>query len=305
LELDNFLGASRNHRTAKGRIPFKTVMKFLRHTNSIIIDLRKNTGGYIRLSDYFASFFSQKNGTYFISTSYKIRYDTIPNDHDTTINEEHLLPKKNNSRFSKGKEIYILTSHSTFSAAELFCYALKKYGRAKIIGEHTRGGGNGHFGALGREYYAAIVPEIKVYDKESNFTIEQNGIEPDIHTTEDSALIIAYADAQKKAGKDLSKTSTRYFRKSIRERYFYNHGCDKFFPDYVGKYQPAKIFMADKRLWIEYDNQPKQMLIPISKDHFSSKYFRGVLFNRNQNNRIVSITIKRPSGYMENYRLNN
>ena len=186
LRLDNFYDTKQAGETAVA------AMQFLANTYAIILDLRYNGGGNGNmvkfLSTYFLgtdpehlnTFYSRKDDKYYQSW-------TIP-----------YLPGKDLS----DKELFILTSNHTFSAAEEFCYNLKNLKRAIIVGEPTGGGAhpvtrvilNDNFGAqlaIGR----AINPVT-----ESNW--EGIGVLPDIEVTSQDAKEAAYMAALKKLVKN-------------------------------------------------------------------------------------------------------
>ena len=90
-------------------------------------------------------------------------------------------------------KMFLLTSHETASSAEHLSLALKRTGRATLIGETTRGAG--HFGttlALGGGF-AAFVPMGRTYDPDTGKDWEATGIAPDIAVPADQALDKALA----------------------------------------------------------------------------------------------------------------
>jgi C-terminal processing protease CtpA/Prc len=83
--------------------------------------------------------------------------------------------------------IYYLTSRRTGSAAEHMALALKRTGRATLIGEPTAGAN--HFGLLkpfGR--FAAFVPFGRTYDPDTGRDWEGAGVAPDVRVHPDQAL---------------------------------------------------------------------------------------------------------------------
>ncbi len=303
FEIYDFNSTAYRRNQNKDRIKLKSVMQFLKNTNSIIIDLRANTGGYIFLSNYFTSFFIDKPNTYFITTEVRWVKDTIPNGRDTIIQKDFITPKQNNFKFAKGKNIYVLTSSATFSAAELTSYALKKLSNIEIVGEQTRGGGNGHFGGYGTRYYAAIVPSVKVFDKENNYTIESKGITPDTLVVADSALKVAYLKAFKKAKQDTLKAKTKYFKGRDETKIVYKQSYIQYLPEYIGDYRKIKIALENNKLVFTYDKWPKEILIPRYRDNFKAEHFKNIKFIRNNENKVTTIQVKWLDGFVETYRL--
>lgn len=299
FEIKDFNSLELNKKLNKDRISFKSVMSFLKNTNSIIIDLRRNTGRQSFLACYFSSFFTSQPNSYIMTSEINLRFDTIPNDRLPKI-EDHCTPKQNNFKFAKGKSIYILTSNATFSAAELTCYALKKLNsNVSIIGEQTAGGANGHDGYHTTNYYSYIIPFDKMFDKDNNnYTWETKGIMPDILIDADSAFNIAYHSALKKAGKSILKDYTKnYKRRTELQNPIHEVISNPNPKDYIGTYRKVKILEKESRLILIYDCSPKEVLIPNGNDTFVSDSFKHITFIRNNNNEVISIRI----GYNEKH----
>ena len=92
--------------------------------------------------------------------------------------------------------VYVLTSHSSASAAEHLALALKRTHRATLIGETTRGAGNfGYPLSLGYGY-SAFLPFGRTFDPDTDQGWEGIGIKPDVETVADKAL----DEARKRAG---------------------------------------------------------------------------------------------------------
>lgn len=87
--------------------------------------------------------------------------------------------------------IYLLTSKKTGSAAEGFAMALKRTGRAVLLGETTRGAG--HFGD---QYplpngYSAFIPVGRSFDPTTGEGWEGTGVKPHLEVPADKALDVA------------------------------------------------------------------------------------------------------------------
>ena len=61
-------------------------------------------------------------------------------------------------RYGEDKPIYILTSHTTFSAAEEYAYDLQALGRSTIVGEITQGGANPGQPFELAAYFTVLIP---------------------------------------------------------------------------------------------------------------------------------------------------
>jgi hypothetical protein len=89
--------------------------------------------------------------------------------------------------------LYYLTSHRTASAGEHLALALKRTGRAVLIGETTAGAG--HFGWIEPlpHGFGVFIPVGRTYDPDTGTDWEGRGVMPDVPTTADAALDEALA----------------------------------------------------------------------------------------------------------------
>jgi len=117
---------------------------------------------------------------------------------DGVVRREHFVtPAADKSGLARSK-VYLLTSNRTGSAGEHLALALKRTGRATLIGETTRG--MGHYGGmvpLGHGY-AAFIPVGRTFDPVTNEGWEGTGVKPDVEVPADQAL----DEALKRAGVD-------------------------------------------------------------------------------------------------------
>lgn len=94
--------------------------------------------------------------------------------------------------------MYYLTSSKTASAAEHLALALKRTGRATLVGETTAGAG--HYGrpiAVGR--FSVFIPFGRTYDPDTGIGWEGTGVAPDVATPAERALEVALALAERSA----------------------------------------------------------------------------------------------------------
>lgn len=173
-------------------------MNFVAHTDALIIDLRKNIGGSPYMVALIASYLLKE------PTHIESFYNRSDNK-TSQIWTQPYVPGK----IYLNKPVFILTSMKTFSAGEMFAYAMKHLGRAIVIGESTGGGaqpGN----------YQQVTPKLRLFIPSgrsiSPFTgqnWEGQGVQPDYETTAEEALSLAQQKAMEKI-KDKYESQPEY-----------------------------------------------------------------------------------------------
>lgn len=162
-------------------------MNFLANTDVLIIDLRYCPGGNGQMVALLSSYFFA-NSVHL--SDYYQREDDI-------IKQSWTLPYVPGQRYLN-KDIYILTSNRTHSAAEAFAYNLQSLKRATVIGEVTRGGAH----TIGRyrinEHFAVQVPVGRSINTVTKTDWEGKGVMPDIQTTADKAFKLGHLTALKR-----------------------------------------------------------------------------------------------------------
>lgn len=150
--------------------------------NALIIDLRKNGGGYAEMVALISSYLFDTepvhlNDLYFRFSNQTRQFWTHP-----------YVPGK---RFGPDKPIYVLTSNLTFSAAEEFSNNLQTLKRATIIGEITAGGANpGDVFKVG-EHFNMFISTGKAINPITKDNWEGKGVLPDIAVPAEQALLTA------------------------------------------------------------------------------------------------------------------
>ncbi len=163
-------------------------MNFLANSEAVIIDLRQNGGGDPATVALICSYlFSPEpvhlNDLYFRPSNETHQWWTLP-----------YVPGKRLA----DKDVYVLTSHYTFSAAEEFTYDLKNLKRAIIVGEVT--GGGAHPGGTVRvnDHFMVWVPSGRAINPVSKTDWEGTGVEPDVKVPAARALKTAHKMALEK-----------------------------------------------------------------------------------------------------------
>jgi retinol-binding protein 3 len=167
-------------------------MTFLANASAVIIDLRQNGGGSPDAVALLASYFFDGP---------PVRLNDIYDRPTNETRQFRTLPYVPGKRLAD-KDLYILTSARTFSAAEDFTYALKNLKRATIVGEVT--GGGAHPVAPHRlgDHFMIGVPSGRSISSITNTDWEGIGVEPDIKVPAAKALATAHLKALEKRGMD-------------------------------------------------------------------------------------------------------
>jgi len=86
------------------------------------------------------------------------------------------------------KPVYVLTSASTLSGAEQFCFDLKMLKRATLVGQTT--GGSAHAGVFHRidDHFGMGIPELRAINPFAKNDWEGVGVEPDVKVSPGEAL---------------------------------------------------------------------------------------------------------------------
>jgi retinol-binding protein 3 len=278
------------------KITMKKAAAFLNGSHNLIIDLRRNPGGYARQMEYFISYFTPQKNTYLYLQSFAFRYDSAGVEKafsykykvysDSFINRSFFQP-----------EIFVLIDVHTFSAGEGAAYLLKKiYPGVKIIGERTSGGFGSGAGFGWYRYFDAWIPNGRLIDEVRNIVINEGGIEPDIIVPADSAYDVAIrmANQVQPAGKN----DTKYLAKMRREKPLSAAAFD--LSRYTGNYLKAVVEEREGQLVLNYDKWAPVRLYPIETDVFSAPgLIREVRFFRTGDGVITGIRLEFSNTFKE------
>jgi hypothetical protein len=181
LQVDGFYPGEWIAETAEG------AMSFLANSEAVILDLRRNGGG-------------SSGGT--LLCSYFLKEETHLEDFynrpENTTRQVWSYPVAGAAKFAD-KDLYMLTSHRTFSAPEALAYDMQALRRATIVGENTGGGAHGTTSYRITDHFSASIPFCRSMNPITKTDWEGTGVRPDIAVPADQALLTAHLMALKRA----------------------------------------------------------------------------------------------------------
>lgn len=162
-------------------------MEYLYHTDAIIFDVRDNRGGAGEMYQLLASYLFdqgplQLNEIYWPKEDRRYQTWTLP----------HLPGER-----MPNKDVYILTSAKTGSAAEVFSYTLKHHERATLVGEVTVGAANPVSPTRISEEFSVWMSKGEAKHPITRSNWEGKGVIPHVKTSRTEALQTAHSLALK------------------------------------------------------------------------------------------------------------
>ena len=181
------------------------LLSTLANFDAIIVDLRRNGGGHGPMMAFIATYFFDPTPVHLTDIYWRDSNET--NQFWTMA----FVPGRRSAR----QPLYILTSASTFSGAEDFCYSLQNLKRALVVGETTGGGAHSSRGPQRlTQSFTAIVPAGRSISPITKTNWEGTGVTPDIKTPADAALGVAHLHALRSL---LEKETDRQWKQTLQQ----------------------------------------------------------------------------------------
>ena len=163
---------------------------FLANTDALIIDLRENGGGSSDMVALLASYLFSGDRPVHLSDVESRKEGT----REYTLTQSWVLPYVPGPRYVD-REIYVLTSRHTLSAAEAFSYDMQTQKRATIIGETTWGGAHPIRVMRLGDHFQVFMPRGQAINPITKTNWEGVGVKPDIAVPQEDALNVAQKTA--------------------------------------------------------------------------------------------------------------
>jgi retinol-binding protein 3 len=213
--------------------------RFLSNTNALIIDLRENGGGSPNMVSQIESyFFPQK--THLNDIVYRSLGKTEEFWADPAKAEGTILKMP----------VYILTSRSTYSAAEDFTYGMQSIKRAIVVGDTTGGGAHPARPFPVGQGFVAVIPHARSLNPYTHTDWEGTGVRPDIPVAANKALQAAQMAFQterlNKATSDIDKNSAQWQINDLLVRQKEELKDSAFLSSYTGTYQGGLVFYVSQ-----------------------------------------------------------
>ena len=163
--------------------PLSAALTLASRAQALIVDLRANRGGDPDTVAFVCSYLLDE----------RTHLNTMHWNGGERSEQSWSLPHVPGARFGGSKPLYVLSSESTFSAAEELAYDLQQLGRAVVVGERTRGGAHPCQGWTVHPHLEATVPVGRAINPVSSTNWEGTGVQPDVPCAAADSLARAHA----------------------------------------------------------------------------------------------------------------
>lgn len=254
LDLRYFTGAREAGSTATA------AMNFLANTDAVIIDLRKNGGGDPATIQFISSYFLEEY----------THLNSFENRGEHSLQQFWTLPYvPGQSMYDK--DLYILTSRRTFSAAEEFTYDMKNLKRATLVGETTGGGAHPGGFQIVNDDFLVWVPTGRAVNPITKTNWEGKGIDPHIKVSQELALKKAHLMALEKLAEkteDPDKKRDRKWELNVLRAKENPAKVDMaVLKKYIGNYARGEVILESGELWMKLWSN-KIRMIPLTETYF-------------------------------------
>jgi hypothetical protein len=163
--------------------PLSAALTLVSRAQALVVDLRTNRGGDPDTVAFVCSYLLDE----------RTHLNTMQWRSGERTEQSWSLPHVPGARFGGNKPLYVLSSDTTFSAAEELAYDLQQLGRAVVVGERTRGGAHPCKGWTLHPHLEATIPTGRAINPVSGTNWEGVGVQPDVPCAAADSLDHAHA----------------------------------------------------------------------------------------------------------------
>ena len=239
------------------------VTAFLAHCDALVIDLRSNNGGFLEMAQVLLSHLWPADAARKLLVYHDIQ------DGVRAEREQWTLPAVPGTRLP-AQPVFVLTSHSTFSAAEWFAYVLRNQGRAMIVGEQTAGGAHPVGRVALNHRFVLDIPTGEIKDAIRGDDFEGVGVSPHVVVRASRALHTAHRHALEKLIADRPSDRDRYawYLPLVEARLHPPVLAEADRAALVGLYGERRVWSEGGSLLYSWGGRGQTELIPLEKTLF-------------------------------------
>ena len=257
---------------------------FLANTQGIIIDLRRNGGGSPRMVQLLCSYFFDEKPIHLSNFYWR----------EGNRKDEYWTLKEVKGKKMPKKPLFILTSKTTFSAAEDFSYSLQAQKRVTIVGETTGGGAHPVRSYAVDEMFVMAVPIGRSFNPITKTDWEGVGVIPEIKVSASKALDRAHLEILKIAkSKGSASANIDWAMMALEAKINPVKVPASTIKSYVGEYTNRKIMLKNNQLYYQRpaNSQVMLKLTPLTQETFSVEgysFFR-LQFRKDANGKVIEV----------------
>ncbi|WP_286270455.1 S41 family peptidase [Thalassotalea hakodatensis] len=233
-------------------------MTFLENTDALIFDLRHNGGGSPSMVQLLVSYLLDAEPIQ-LNDIYK---------RDLNITKQYWSLASVPGKRRPNTDVYVLTSRSTFSAAEDFSYTLKHLNRATIIGETTGGGAHPGGREIATDRFMVWIPTARSINPITGGNWEGVGVKPHIEQSAKTALNTAHIMALESltSNNKGSQQINQWYLTALKARSEKPQVASEVLIKYAGNYGVRTLTFENGALYYQRKGNNKLKLFPIN-DH--------------------------------------
>ncbi len=259
FEIRGFSGAP------EARDAVVSALEYLRFTDAMIFDLRRNGGGDAELVNFVLSHFTGPD---------TLASLTVKNRSGNESFTRYTLATVPGPR-RPDVPVYVLTSGYTASAGEDFAFVLKHLGRATLVGETTAGAGRNNAVLDVGHGFGASISFSRVTDPRTGEEWERVGVMPDMKVDQARALDVAHAQALGKIASAEQDAERRRVLELVKESVEAQASPRRVSPavlaSYVGRYEGGRMLTVvnGELRYAPREGAPPETLVPLDDTTFA------------------------------------